>query len=173
MKRLFSIILLLFISSVSVVMANTNIVFIDMDKVISVSKAGSSILKQLNELNNKNIKYLKNFELELKDKEKKLIAQQNIISEVDFKSNIDELRLEINNHKKNRNKIRSDFTKLKVNNTQKLIKLITPILTEYSVQKSISIILQKKDLIIGKTELDITSEIIKIVDDKIKGFKIK
>ena len=41
------------------------------------------------------------------------------------------------------------------------------------MQKSISIILQKKDLIIGKTELDITSEIINIVDDKIKGFKIK
>ena len=32
---------------------------------------------------------------------------------------------------------------------------------------------KKKDLIIGKTELDITDEIITIINDEIKEFKIK
>ena len=32
---------------------------------------------------------------------------------------------------------------------------------------------KKKDLIIGKTELDITDEIIKIINVEIKEFKIK
>ena len=41
------------------------------------------------------------------------------------------------------------------------------------LENEISIILQKKDLIIGKTELDITDEIIKIINVEIKEFKIK
>ena len=65
------------------------------------------------------------------------------------------------------------FNKLKVDNTNKLLKLINPILTKFSNDNEISIILQKKNLIIGKTELDITDEVIKIINSKIKDFKIK
>ena len=32
---------------------------------------------------------------------------------------------------------------------------------------------KKKDLIIGKTELDITEEVIKIINTEVKEFKIK
>ena len=55
----------------------------------------------------------------------------------------------------------------------KLLKKINPILTKYSIEREISIILQKKDLIIGKTELDITDKIITIINNEINEFKIK
>ena len=58
-------------------------------------------------------------------------------------------------------KIKS-YNKLKVDNTNKLLMQINPILSKFSNENEISIILKKKDLIIGKTELDITEEIIKI-----------
>jgi Skp family chaperone for outer membrane proteins len=173
MKKLFLIIFLLILSSANITKANNNIVFIDMDKVISTSKVGSSVLKQLNELNNKNIKNFKDEEKKLKVKETKLIAQKNILSEVEFKSIVDKLKLEIKKHAENKNQFLSDFTKLKFANTNKLIELITPILTAYSKEKSISMILQKKDLVIGKSELDISDEIIKIVNSNINEFKIK
>ena len=51
--------------------------------------------------------------------------------------------------------------------------MINPILIEYSNEKSISMILQKKNLIIGQKELDITIDIIKLIDNNIKEFKIK
>ena len=57
--------------------------------------------------------------------------------------------------------------------TNNLLKLINPILIKYSNDKKISIILQKKDLVVAKTELDITDDIIKIVNTEIKNFKIK
>ena len=62
---------------------------------------------------------------------------------------------------------------LKIENTNNLLKLINPILAKYSTENEISIILQKKDLIIGKIELDITEEIITIINNEIKEFKIK
>ena len=60
-----------------------------------------------------------------------------------------------------------------MDNTNKLLKLINPIITQYSKDESISIVLQKKNIINGKVELDITKAIIKIVDSNIKRFKIE
>ena len=169
--RFFLPLFLFFIIS-SPVISEQKIVFVDMDRLVSVSKPGFSIFNQLKDINNKNLNFLKKEEKKLKDKEKKLLAQKNIISETDFKNKIDELKSEINDYNQNRNKMIEKFNKLKVENTNNLLKLVNPILAKYSTKKEISIILQKKDLIIGKTELDITDEIIKIINNEIKEFKI-
>ena len=155
------------------VISEQKIVFVDMDRLVSVSKTGSSIFNQLKDINNNNLNFLTKEEKKFKEKEKKLIVQKNIISETDFKNQVDKLKSEINNYNQNRNKIIENFNKLKTENTNKLLKLINPILAKYSTDNKISLILQKKNLIIGKTELDITDEIIKIVNDEIKEFKIK
>tara|TARA_B110000046_G_scaffold146793_1_gene154238 strand:+ start:357 stop:875 length:519 start_codon:yes stop_codon:yes gene_type:complete len=172
MRFFLPVFLFFFIFSASV-MSEQKIVFVDMDRLVSVSKPGSSIFDQLKDINNKNLSFLKKEEKKFKEKEKKLIAQKNIISETNFKNKVDELKSEINNYNQNRNKMIEKFNKLKVENTNNLLKLINPILAKYSTEKKISIILQKKNLIIGKTELDITDEIIKIIDNEIKEFKIK
>ena len=171
--RFFLPLFLFFFIINSTAISEQRIVFVDMDRLVSVSKPGSSIFNQLKDINNKNLIFLKNEEKEFKEKEKKLLAQKNIISETDFKIKVDELKSEINNYNQNRNKMIEKFNKLKVENTNNLLKLINPILAKYSTEKKISIILQKKNLIIGKTELDITDEIIKIIDNEIKEFKIK
>ena len=154
-------------------MADQKIVFVDMDRLVSVTKPGSSIFKQLKDINNKNLNFLKNKEKKFKEQEKKLIAQKNIITEDDFTNKVEKLKSEINDYNLDRKKMIEEFNKLKVENTNNLLKQINPILTKYSKENEISIILQKKDLIIGKTELDITDEIIKIINVEIKEFKIK
>jgi len=149
------------------------IAFINMEKVMSTSKPGSSILKQLTDLNNKNLIFLKNEEKKFKEKETKLISQKNIISEDDFKNKVDELKSEVKDYNQNRNKMMADFNKLKVNNTNNLLKLINPILVKFSNDKEISIILQKKDLVVAKIQLDVTDEVIMIINAEVKEFKIK
>ncbi len=170
--RFFLPLCLFFVIINSPVISEQKIVFVDMDRLVSVSKPGSSIFNQLKDINNKNLNFLKKEEKKFKEKEKKLLAQKNLISETDFKNKIDELKSEINDYNQNRKKMIVKFNKLKVENTNNLLKLVNPILTKYSTQNEISIILQKKDLIIGKTELDITDEIIKIINNEIKEFKI-
>ena len=66
-----------------------------------------------------------------------------------------------------------DFNKLKIDNTNNLLKLINPILVKFSNDKEIAIILQKKDLVVAKTQLDITEEVIMIINAEVKEFKIK
>ena len=173
MKKLISSILVIFLLFTNQAFSEQKIAFIDMDKVISTSKSGSSILEQLTVRNNKNLKFLKDEEKKFQDKETKLISQKNIISETDFKNKVNELKSEIKSYKQNRNKILADFNKLKIDNTNNLLKLINPILIKFSNDKEIAIILQKKDLVVAKTQLDITDEVIKIVNSEVKEFKIK
>jgi len=173
MKALFLLISAIFLFLTNPAFSEQKIAYIDMDKVISISNTGSSISKQLTDLNNRNLKFLKNEEKKFKEKETKLISQKNIISETDFNNMVEELKSQIKNYNRISKKMISDFNKLKVDNTNNFLKLINPILVKFSNDNDISVILQKKDLIVAKTELDITDKIIKIVNADVKEFKIK
>ena len=173
MKTLFSSILVIFLFFTNQALSEQKITFIDMDKLISTSKPGSSILKQLTDLNKKNLKFLNDEKKKFKEKEIKLISQKNIMSETDFENKVDELKSEIKSYNQNRDKMLANFNKLKIDNTNNLLKLINPILVKFSNDKEIAIILQKKDLVVAKTQLDITDEVIKIVNADVKEFKIK
>ena len=172
MKKIIIIFFVFFLQS-NFATANISIVFVDMNKIMTKSKPGISILKQLNEKNKKILKNFNNDEKNLKDKETKLVAQKNILSEKEFQSNINKLKLKINEYNKNRKNLINGFNKLKTDNTNKFLTMINLILIKYSEEKSISMIFPKKNLVIGKSELDITDEIIKIVNNEIKEFKIK
>jgi len=103
------IIFFIYFFQINFVIANTSIAFIDMDKVISLSKPGSSIMSQLNTLSSQNSKKFESEAKKIKEQENKIISQKNILSEVDFQSNINKLKLEIKNYNDNRDKINNDF----------------------------------------------------------------
>ena len=172
MKKLF-IISIIFLFKINLVLANTTVAFIDMKKVISTSKPGSSIMSQLNDIILKNENKFKSDAKKLKEQEVKLISQKNILSEIDFQSNLKKLKLEIKSYNENRNKINVNFNKLRSESTNKLLKLINPFLINYAKENSILIMLQKKDLVMGNNDLDITDDIIKVIDKEIKQFKIQ
>ena len=122
------------------------IVYLNVDKIMQQSIAGKSIKKQLENLYNKNMeKFKKNDEI-LKNKEKKLIAQKNILSQEDFQKELTSLRKEIINFQKEQVKARDNINKLRIGATNKLISQLSPILQEYAKNNSVSLILQKKIL---------------------------
>ena len=172
MKKFF-IILFILLNQINFVYAEVNIVFVDLNKIMTTSKPGSSILENLNKKNNQLLNNFKKDEKKLKDDEIKLISQKNILSEEEFQSKVKKLKIEINTYNENRKKTIKDFNIFKAETTNKFTKMINSIFIKYSNDKSISMIFDKKNMIIGKSELDITDEIIKIVNNEIKEFKIK
>tara|TARA_B110000027_G_C16003615_1_gene248675 strand:- start:211 stop:735 length:525 start_codon:yes stop_codon:yes gene_type:complete len=171
-KKIFFLIkisLFIYFSSFSIV--NAKVVYVDLDKILASSIAGSSLLKTFKELDQKNIVKFKENEKELKLKEDKLINQKNILSEVDFKNKLNKLRVEIKDYNQNRQNVINENNKFKLENTNKFLILINPILTKYSDENKISLILKKKDIVIGKSNLDITDEIIKLVNESVKKIK--
>ena len=163
--KILFIIIFLFINSNS--FSNDSVAYVDMELIMNKSKVGKLITKKLSDEHNLNINYFKKKEEELKNKEKKIISQQNILEKSELEKQLKALRLEANKYRIEKNKRLNDISKKKLNATKILLQNINPILSEYAKKNSISILMQKKDIVIGKTELDKTNEILKLVDDKI------
>ena len=166
----FSIILLYCNTSTS---NEPKIVYVDLDKIISQSEAGKQISKQLENLNNNNIKKFKKREKEIADEEKNIIKQKNILSKDEFEKKVKILQKNVINFKKDINTAGKDLDKKRLEATTKILNVLNPVLSEYSSKNSISLIIQKKNIVVGKSELDITNQILKIVNAKIKSVKLK
>jgi len=161
-----------FILFISPSVAN-NITYIDMQKLVNKSIAGISINKKINELKELKTAKIKKAESILKKKDADLLNQKNIITSEVYNEKIVLLKKEINEFKKMKNLELKDFENKKMQYTNKLLNSINPILQKYVQSKNISILLQKKNIILGANEFDITSDILKILNNEIKEISIK
>ena len=168
--KIFVIIIFLFCNNLSY--AENLIVYIDMEKILNESKSGMSINKQLEKIHKINIKEFKKIEEELKKKEESIIAQKNILSKEDYAKKIKILRDNTNSYRKNRQEKINLLTKKRIESSAKLLSIINPILSDYSKVNNISIILQKKNVVLAKTDLNITNKIIDILNSKIESINL-
>ena len=165
-RSLLLLIFFIFFSKISLSHEKT-IVYIDLNKIMNNSIAGKSITSQLENNHKKNISKFKNIEEELKKEEAEIISQKNIMTKEEFEKKIIDLRDKANKFRKERNVNVNNLNNQRLEATSKMITLVRPILSEFSDKNSISLIIDKKNIIIGKTLLDITDDILKIVDEKI------
>ena len=170
-----SILLSLFLCSIMLgkVDANTNIVFLDMQKVLTTSKPGAYFFKQLKIINNSNIESFKKDENKLIERKKKIEAKKNIISNEIFNQELNKLKSDVEIYNKKKNVLKDNFNKTRTSNLNKFIEKINATLLRYSDENSIDLILLKKNIIIGRSNIDITDKIIEIVNKEIKNFNIK
>ena len=56
--------------------------------------------------------------------------------------------------------------------TSNFLSQLKPIIADFSEKNSISMIIEKDNILMGKNNLDITVEILKIVNDKIGKIKL-
>tara|TARA_B100000242_G_scaffold48646_1_gene28993 strand:- start:45 stop:479 length:435 start_codon:yes stop_codon:yes gene_type:complete len=143
-----------------------------MDLLVSKSLAGKSINDQIKSQNKNNLEKFKKIESDIKKEDEDISNKKNILSEDEYKKMVSQLNKKIKNYRVMVSENVDKNNKLKISATKKLIKKLNPILSDYSEKNSISIILQKRDIIIGKNSLNITDDIIKILDENVKEIKI-
>ena len=171
-KYLLSFVLILFFSmNISLAFAE-KIVYIDMDKIMQISKAGKNAIAKINDQKKKDVSKFQKIEKELKSREEDLITKKNVISADEFNKKLENLSKEINNYRTLRQQAIDLSTKSRLNASADFAEKIKPILADYASENNIDMIIQKKNIIMGKTDLDITNEILKIVDKKINKLKV-
>ena len=79
----------------------------------------------------------------------------------------------VEDYKLSRSKTFNQITKIKNVAQRSLTESLTPILAEYAEKNSISYIIPKQSIIIGKKDLDITSSILEILNSKIKSIELQ
>ena len=84
------------------------------------------------------------------------------------KKKISDFRNNISSFRNDREKLINDFNKKKIQEFKNFFKKITPLIEDYIKEKNIDIVLDRKNIFIANRNIDITNEIIKIIDAKIK-----
>ena len=152
--------------------AETNVAYINLDKIYNESNAGKFILDEIEKINKKNISNFKKNEEILKKEEKEISSQQNILSKEEYEKKVLSFKAKVDKYRSDRNKTINDLKNKRIKALNELSKTVNKILAQYSVEKNLSFVLPKKNIVIGKSELEITNEILTIVDKEIKKVKI-
>jgi len=149
------------------------IAYVDMSRILNESSAGKNLTEQIKSLNTSNVNKYKKKEKELIIMEKDLLKKKNILSKEDFEAKVIALQTTIKKFKNDINVSRKDVESKRNKGTAKLFEFLNSILTDYSSKNSITLVLQKKNILIAKSELDITSQILELLNKKVKTIKLK
>ena len=168
LNKKFFIYFFLFFFKLNSISASENIAFLDLDYVLNNSNLGKKIYMDLDIINKQNLSELKSKEKNIKDKRDLINKTKNISSKEKLENDITKFNQEVENFNKEKDKIIKNFQELKNTKLDNFLKNITPIIQDYMAENSIDILLEKKNIFIGKDSKDITNEIIKIINGKFK-----
>ena len=157
-------VLLIFTQSKSAV----KIAIIDTEVIMKESLAGKSLIKQLSKIDDSNKKYFLEYEKKLKLEKEKISSQINILSKEEYDKKVLILNEDF---KKYQNEVRDklELTKSKRDKALKqILSELNVLLSKYSNENKLTFIIDQKNIIIGRTDLNVTSEILKLIDLKLK-----
>ena len=167
-KKSFFLIIIFFLFGVTNLWSSEKIAFLDVEFIINKSEPALVIIKKIEKIRDQETKRLKEIEDSLKKKNEELIKTKNLISDEELKKKISSLRNEAMSFDELRKKKIKELNIKKNKELNEFLKLINPIVQEYMKEKSIDMIIDKKNIFMAKSKNDITEDILKIVNNKIK-----
>ncbi len=148
--------------------AEQNVAFADIDLIIKNTNVGKATLDKINKANNLNIEKLKSFEKEIKTEEDKINKKKNLISNEEFQKEINKLRIKLNEFNTNKDIMSNSFKIMKSKELENLFKVINPVIQNYMNANSVQILLNSKNIFMGKKEIDLTKQLIDEINKQIK-----
>ena len=165
--KLFYIIVLVFFTSLNSY-SDDKIKFIDLDSLLEKSTIGKKIINNLSDTNSKNSKLLKTKEGKIIKNKNEINKQKNIISNEELKIKIDEYQKEVLVFQNEKKQLIENFNKQKQKQINDFFNQVTPIINEYMEKNNLSIIFDKKNIFIAKSDINITAEIINLINERLK-----
>ena len=164
MKFIKIFLIIIFFSSHTYSSENFEIKYLNLDFIFQNSKEGKKIISNINNEKKKLIENNKKKEAKLKEKKDDILSKKNVLGSEEFETlviqhqkNVEKYQSETNN---SANKINKKFLEM----NRELKKKIDKILVDYVSKNNIDIILKKDALIVSNSKLDITKEILVIID---------
>jgi len=174
MKYLVKFFVVTFLVIVSThVLADQKVVVLDMKHVLNKSKAGKAAQQYLKKKFNDDAKKFTNMQKDLKKDEKELLDAKSSLSKEDYKKKSDLLRKKVIKFQKDRRDSLDKTGELRTKAKETLLKELTPILDNYISENKISIVLDKKNMIGGLKEFDITNIIVEKLNKEFPSLNLQ
>ena len=153
--------------------AEQKIVVLDLKYILNNSKAGKGAQEFLKKKFQDNVKQFTDMEQKLRKEETDLLGKRTILSKEEYTKSLDKLRKKVIDFQ-SKKKITDDknaalWAKLR----KTLLQKIEPILDSYITENNISLVIDKKNMIGGSTELDITKIILEKLDTSLPSLDIQ
>tara|TARA_A100001388_G_C28758312_1_gene496244 strand:- start:321 stop:845 length:525 start_codon:yes stop_codon:yes gene_type:complete len=151
--------------------AEDKILFIDIEYVYINSVAGKKVSEFIVKERKKIDKDFSNYKKEIDEEKTKLMNQKNILSKEEFQKNTLSLQNKVNDLNKELTKKNNELIKYQNSAKIEFSQKLRSIVASYAKENSISMIIKKNNILIGKNELDATKDILVLVDKEIKSLK--
>ena len=153
--------------------AQDNIAFIDLNIIFDNSNAGKKINKSIEGKRKKNSKSFKELQKKFEVDREKLLAKKNVISKDEFDKQILSLEKNLKEYNNRIKKENNELTNFQIKARKNFFNSLRPILEKYAKDNSIDIILKKENVLIGKTSLDISKNILEIFNKEVKKMSVE
>ena len=153
--------------------AEQKIVVLDMKSVLNNSKAGKGAQDFLKKTFKDNEKKFSDLEKELKEEESDLLSKKTILSKEEYVKKSDTLRKRVIDYQSQRRSALDKIATQRAESRETLIEKLEPIVDAYIKENNISIVMDKKNMIGGLTEYDITKIINEKLDKELPSLKLQ
>ena len=153
--------------------AEQKVVILDLKYVLNNSKAGKGAQDFLKKSFEDSAKKFTKMEQELKKEENDLLEKKNILSKEEYSKKTDALRKKVIDYQSTRRASLDKIAAQRAESRSTLLKKISPILDSYMKENNVSLVFDKKELLGGRPELDITEVIIKKLDKELPSLNLK
>jgi len=170
MKKLIFITIILFTYSLSAIAENVH--FIDFNKVLNASKSGAEAQKKLKTKFESETKKFNKSEEDIRKEESEIISQKKVMSTEDYKTKVQSLRKKVGVLQKKKQTSFNNIAKSRRDAKLLLLKAVNPIIEQYMKDNKIRIVLNKSAVIMGDQNLEITDQIIALLNKEITSLKI-
>ena len=167
-KKLILVIFFLILSN-NLSFGSQNVRFADIDLIVQNSEIGKKTLSKIEKINKSNIEKLTNFQKQLKDRENEIKIKKNIISEEEFKKEVENLKNQLAEFNKKKDLMVKEFSDLKNDELKALFAKINPIIQNYMKENSIEILMNSKNIFIGNIKADLTQLLINEINSKVEN----
>ena len=147
--------------------------YIDFKFILNESNAGKKAQLFLKNKLDKGVKNIQAKQKKLQEEENQIIQQKKVISAEDYKKKVAGLRNKVSNLQKERNTLLESVAKQRALARKKLLDSLNPIIKDYMKDKNIKMVIDKKSLLLADESLNITKDIMTLLNDKLKSINLK
>ena len=146
--------------------------YLDFKFILNESEAGKKAQTALKKKLDNGITSLNKREKSIQDEEKSIISKKKIVTPDEYKKLVNNLRSKVSKLQKDREKLLRDVATQRTKARNDLLRNLNPIIKEYMKEKKIRYVMDKKSLILADENLDITKDIIALLNKKFKTIKL-
>ena len=152
--------------------ANANeisvIKFIGINYVFNNSTVGKKINKDGLDQRNKKIKELKKIETDLEKQKNDILSKKNILEKNEFEKKVISHQKKVQDYQLKKSKELTELKQKNIKFTKNFMKKVDQVLLKYAENNKIDLILTREILVISNSKLDISKDILEIVNKEIK-----